>query len=159
MMDFTKDLPFPLAVTVLFVVVLLRASATYWLGRAAYAGAGRTRAHQALASRRFQTAQSWIGRWGAPVITLSFLTIGFQTAVNLAAGVIRMPLRRYLPAMAVGCVLWAVLYATVGFVTIEALGRLYELSPVTAKVLLVLLILGLSGFIALQIRNSKEEKA
>jgi membrane protein DedA with SNARE-associated domain len=159
MMDFTKDLPFPLAVTVLFVVVLLRASATYWLGRVAHAGAGRTRAQKALASRRFLTAQSWIGRWGAPVITLSFLTIGFQTAVNLAAGVIRMPLRRYLPAMAVGCVLWAVLYATVGFVTIEALGRLYELSPVTATVLLVLLILGLGGFIALQIRNSKEEKA
>jgi membrane protein DedA with SNARE-associated domain len=159
MMDFTRDLPFPLAVTVLFVVVLLRASATYWLGRAAHAGAGRTRAQKALASRRFLTAQSWIGRWGAPVITLSFLTIGFQTAVNLAAGVIRMPLRRYLPAMAVGCVLWAVLYATVGFVTIEALSRLYELSPVTATVLLVLLILGLGGFIALQIRNSKEEKA
>lgn len=35
------------------------------------------------------------------MVALSFLTVGFQTLVNLAAGAARMPLRRYLPAMVV----------------------------------------------------------
>ena len=48
-----------------------------------------------------------VARWGAPVVTLSFLTVGIQTLVNLAAGVMRMPLRRYIPALTVGAILWA----------------------------------------------------
>jgi len=53
-------------------------------------------------------------------VTLSFLTIRVQTAVNAAAGALRMPLRRYLPAVAAGALVWATIYATVGFVVLEA---------------------------------------
>jgi membrane protein DedA with SNARE-associated domain len=47
---------------------------------------------------------------------VSFLTVGFQTLINLAAGVTRMSLRHYLPAVVVGSVMWAFVYATIGFV-------------------------------------------
>lgn len=123
MMDRIEGLPFPLAVAILFVVVLLRGNATYWVGRVAHTGVGRTRARELLSSAGFRSAQTLISRWGAPVITVSFLTIGFQTVANLAAGATRMPLRRYLPAMIIGCGLWAIIYATVGFVTFAALRR------------------------------------
>ena len=53
-------------------------------------------------------------RWGVLAVPLSFLTIGVQTFVQLSAGVTRMPLRLYLPAVAVGCAMWAAVYATVG---------------------------------------------
>lgn len=158
MMDRIEGLPFPLAVAILFVVVLLRGNATYWVGRVAHTGVGRTRARELLSSAGFRSAQTLISRWGAPVITVSFLTIGFQTVANLAAGATRMPLRRYLPAMIIGCGHWAIIYASVGFVTFAALRRLYEQSPAAALVVASLLVLALAGFVAAQGRGRKPQE-
>lgn len=155
-MEFLKDWPYPVAVAVLFLIVLLRGNGTYWLGRAAHAGAKKTRMSRLLHTPAFQRAQRLISRWGAPVITVSFLTVGFQTLVNLAAGATRMPLRRYLPAMIVGCILWAFLYATVGFVTFAAWLRLYDKSPAGAIALLVVLAAALTIFIVRQVRNRND---
>ena len=106
----------------LFVVALLRAGATYALGRAAQNGARRTRIAKLMARPGFARVQDMVARWGAPVVTLSFLTVGIQTLVNLAAGVTQMPLRRYLPALAVGSLLWGFLYATVGLADVLRAG-------------------------------------
>jgi membrane protein DedA with SNARE-associated domain len=149
-MDFWRDWPYPLAVSILFLVILLRANATYWLGRAANAGANRTRLQRMLESSAYRRARELVVRWGAPVITVSFLTIGLQTLINLAAGVIRMPYRRYLPAMLIGGVLWAFLYATFGFVSFEVWQRLYDRWPGPAVGLLIALVLILVGFIVRQ---------
>ena len=43
-----------------------------------------------------------------------------QTFVQISAGVTRMPLRLYLPAVAVGSVVWALIYGTVGMAVILA---------------------------------------
>ena len=131
-MDFWRGWPYPVAVAVLFVIVLLRAGGTYALGRAAGAGAQRTRLARLMARRGFARVQEIVARWGAPVVALSFLTVGVQTLVNLAAGLTRMPLRRYVPALVIGSIIWALLYATVGFVTFAAWRRLYAISPVAA---------------------------
>ena len=152
-------MPFPLAVTALFVIVLLRAGGTYALGRVARSGASRTRVQRLAESPRFKRAQELLVRWGAPVVVLSFLTVGFQTLVNLAAGVGRMPLRRYLPALVIGGALWAFLYATVGFVTFAALARLYQLSPVGAVVGGLVLVGGLAGYIVWQVRRNHRTSA
>ena len=52
-MDFWRGWPYPVAVAVLFGIVLLRAGATYALGRAAGAGAQRTRLAKLMARPRF----------------------------------------------------------------------------------------------------------
>ena len=54
--------------------------------------------------------------WGVAAVPLSFLTIGLQTAINFSAGAMRMPVRRYLPAVIVGSLIWATIYATAGTV-------------------------------------------
>lgn len=149
-------LPYPWLVLTLFGIVMLRANATYWLGRGAESGAERTRLARVLRSERFRRAQRIVGRWGAPVVTVSFLTVGIQTLINLAAGVARMPLRRYLPAVTLGCVLWAFLYATVGVVTLAAWRRVYELSPAGATVGTIVLAGALAGFVAWQLRHREE---
>lgn len=158
-MDYFRGLPFPLAVSMLFVIVLLRAGGTYALGRVARSGASRTRVQRLAESPRFERAQELLARWGAPVVVLSFLTVGFQTLVNLAAGIGRMPLRRYLPALVIGGALWAVLYATVGFVTFAALARLYQLSPVGAVAGGLVLVGGLAGYIVWQVRRNHRTSA
>ncbi len=149
--------PFPATVAVLFVIVALRAGSTYGVGRAAQAGLRRTRFGHALNSPGFARAQATLARWGAPVVAASFLTVGLQTLINLAAGVGRMPLRHYLPALFVGSVLWALLYASVGFVTFAAWRRLYELSPAGAVGAAAVLVGGLAAFVIWRLRQSRAD--
>lgn len=65
-------------------------------------------------------AERFVRRVGAPAVTVSFLTVGFQTAVIAASGALRMPLTRFVPAAALGSAVWAVVYTTIGFAVVEA---------------------------------------
>ncbi|MDI3409237.1 DedA family protein [Streptomyces cavernicola] len=109
----------------LYVIVLLRAGGTFAVGRLAAAGARRSRFAEKFAQSKFQRVERAIQRWGAPVVAVSFLTVGFQTAANFLAGSMRMPLTRYVPALFVGGACWALLYATAGIGALEMLGRLF----------------------------------
>ncbi|MEZ5095703.1 MAG: VTT domain-containing protein [Nocardioides sp.] len=112
--------------------------ALYWLGRG-LRGAGDRR--RRLAERPgVLRAEALVRRFGAPAVALSFLTVGVQSAVNAAAGLLRMPARRYLPGLLVGAALWATVYTTVGFAVLYAvLGRAswWWLAAGAAGVLLV----------------------
>ena len=138
----TWDAPYAIVVAALWVIVMLRANATYWLGRGIAAGARRTKAAKLLDSRHYERGASWLNRWGAPAISVSFLTVGIQTVINLAAGVTRMPLRRYIPATIVGSIMWAFVYGTVGFVSFVALQRLWTLSPVAVVAIGLVVVAG-----------------
>ncbi|WP_405982802.1 DedA family protein [Streptomyces sp. NBC_00158] len=109
----------------LYAIVLLRAGGTFAVGWLAGAGARRSRFAGRVSSARFQRAERAIQRWGAPVVAVSFLTVGFQTAANFLAGSMRMPLPRYLPALFLGGAAWALIYATAGLGVLELLGRLF----------------------------------
>lgn len=102
----------------LFVVVLLRAQATYWLARGAASGAVLATGRQGFLgtmARWFdgpipRKGAAMLDKWGIIVIPLCFLTVGIQTAVNAGAGLVRMRWSTYTIAMIPGCVLWAQLY-------------------------------------------------
>jgi membrane protein DedA with SNARE-associated domain len=146
--------PFPIVVTALFCIVLTRANATYWAGRLVARGAHRTRAARWMDSAGYRRAVERLNRWGAPAVSLSFLTVGVQTVINLAAGAARMPLVRYIPATVVGSVAWAFLYGTVGFVGFEALALLWEHSPAIAIAAGVAAVAGLAWFVVRQTRRA-----
>ena len=102
----------------LFFVVLFRAQGTYWLGRLAAAGALAAEGREGFLGRLAawfngpvpRRGADLMERWGLIVIPLCFLTVGIQTAVNAAAGVVRMKWWTYTLCMLPGCVLWALLY-------------------------------------------------
>lgn len=146
--------PLMAVVSGLWVIVMARSNATYWLGRAMARGTANTRWRRMLESPHYATGQRWLDRWGAPAVTLSFLTVGIQTMVNLAAGVMRMPLRKYIPATAIGSVLWAFMYGTVGFIGWVAIERLWAFSPWLVLLLVLLLVLG----IIVHIKYGREER-
>lgn len=73
-----------------------------------------------LSGQRVARAEKVVGRWGAPAVTLAFLTVGVQSAILAAAGVLRMPLRRFVPALALGAAIWATIYTTIGMAVISA---------------------------------------
>ncbi len=139
MMDSIVSLPFVWAFLILFVVVMLRSNATYWAGRGLAAGGRRTKMQKHLDSPGALRAEKVIARWGAPAVSVSFLTVGVQTAINMSAGLCRMPLRRYIPATVVGSIAWACIYATIGLAAFDAALAAAAGSPL-ALVLLVLAV-------------------
>lgn len=126
------SLPFGVALAALFAIVMIRVNVTYWIGRGAVAGFAHTRFGSSLERPKAARAQALIQRWGPYAVVLSFLTIGLQTAINLAAGAARMPMCRYLPAAIGGSVIWALLYATIGLAALEAWLAVAAASPVGA---------------------------
>jgi membrane protein DedA with SNARE-associated domain len=105
------------------------------------------------AGRRWSLDAAWlrrgedvVRRFGAPAVTLCFLTVGVQTAVNLAAGTLRMPLRRYLPALLLGALLWAGVYLTVGIAVVEAFWG-------SGRPWLLLAVLAAAGLTAVAVRH------
>lgn len=104
----------------LFAGAMVRANATYWLGRGARHKGEDSRAARYLSNPVVRRAETLVARFGAPLVSLSFLTVGVQTAVNLAAGVLRMPLWRYEIAAVVGSLAWAAIYSTVGLAVLDA---------------------------------------
>jgi membrane protein DedA with SNARE-associated domain len=123
--DLVDGWPVWVVLAVLWFGAFVRGTATYWVGRGVRAGGGRSRWGDRLDSPLVHRAEGWVRRFGAPAVTLGFLTVGVQTAINASAGMLRMPQRRFLPAVALGAALWSVLYTTVGFTVVDAwLGRL-----------------------------------
>ena len=115
-----SDWPYALTFGVFFLLALARGSATYWAGRALRYGGQRTALGRHLDRPAVARAEALVGRFGAPAVAVSFLTIGFQTAVNAAAGALRMPWWRYVPGVMVGALFWASIYTTIGFAVLEA---------------------------------------
>src|SRR5690625_454270 len=132
----------------LYFIVLCRAGGTHLIGRAVRNGVSRIKSIQRLlASASYQRAERLLDRWGPPAVSVSFLTIGFQTAINLASGVIRMRWYRYLPALLIGGALWATVYTTIGSVSISAIGIAYNRWPVPTIIVTIVLIISLVGWI------------
>lgn len=131
------QLPLAQAVAFLFVVAMLRANATYWVGRGVIGGVARTRLSHRLDGPTMRRAERFMARWGLLAVPLSFLTVGVQSAVNATAGLTRVPLVRYLPAVSIGALLWAVVYATVGLAALYAAAALAIRSPWAAAALAV----------------------
>lgn len=137
MVDRILELPLVASIGVLWVIVLCRAGGTYALGRAAHRLAHRGRVADLLDAPRVTRAIGLVNRWGAPVVAVSFLTVGFQTAANAAAGLTRMPLVRYLPVLLLGGLAWACIYATIGLAAFALWFELLLASPWAAVGLLV----------------------
>ncbi|MCA5894899.1 VTT domain-containing protein [Isoptericola sp. NEAU-Y5] len=136
--------PFWVVYLAAFGIVMIRAQATYWAGRGVARGLSQGRFAQLLASPRATAAIERVHRWGPPAVTLSFLTVGIQTVINLSAGYLRMPYPRYLVALVLGCLAWAAIWTTVGSAVVNGAILLGLSHPVA----LVLLGVGVAALVA-----------
>lgn len=149
-------LPYAAIYLILFGIVLLRAGATYWLGRfIGSASLNSTRVATLARKPGFARAQDLVSSYGAPIVVFGFITIGFQTLINLASGFMKMPLPRYVPALLIGGALWALIYSTVGFVGFVAIAAAYERWPVPTVVVLAALVLAAAVYIAWRVRQRR----
>jgi membrane protein DedA with SNARE-associated domain len=115
-----QDLPVAAAYAFLVVVAFCRGGATYVLGRLVRRAGAASRRAELFERPMMLRAERLVRRVGPPVVSLSFLTVGVQSAVNASAGFLRMPLRHYLPALGLGAMVWAGVYVTVGIAVVQA---------------------------------------
>ncbi|SII95612.1 SNARE associated Golgi protein [Mycobacteroides abscessus subsp. abscessus] len=105
------------------------------------------RVERIMSGPRYRRAEAMIERFGAPVVAVSFLTVGLQTVVNLAAGTTGMSARRYVPALILGGSLWALIYSTVGLIGFRALAMAYAAAPGLTVGLGVFFVLAIAGLV------------
>lgn len=156
------DWSFPIAVTwlILFGIILARAGGTFLLGRLARRGFRKIeRIDTIMSGPKYRKAEAMIERWGAPVIVVSFLMIGVQTVLNLAAGTTGMSYRRYIPALAVGGSLWALIYSTVGLIGFKALATAYAAAPGLTVGVGACFVLAIVGLVIGLKKNDQTEPA
>lgn len=56
-----------------------------------------------------------LDRIGVPAVPLAYLTVGLQSAIIIAAGLVRMRWRTFSLAQIPGAAAWATIYSTIGF--------------------------------------------
>lgn len=136
--------PVGIAVVVLFAIVIARSHGTYWAARGVVRGAQQVhendrgpgwwratieRLEAWTSTRAAQRGLDLVRRWGPIAVTLAYLTIGLQTAIFAAAGLVRMPYLRFALASVPGAIVWAVVWATVGFGAVWGALALFAASP------------------------------
>lgn len=116
--------PFWAAWIFLFFGAMLRGQGTYWIGRGAAAGVAKgvtrtpnwwSRMQEKVVGRTTDRGRATLEKLGVLAIPLAYLTVGLQTAIILAAGLMRMPLGIFALAQLPGAAAWATIYSTIGF--------------------------------------------
>jgi membrane protein DedA with SNARE-associated domain len=130
------------AYVLLVVVVLCRAGGTYALGRLARRAGAASRRAEVFERPLFQRSEALVAKFGPPAVSASFLTVGLQSAVNLSAGFLRMPLLHYLPALVLGALIWAGIYLSVGVAVVSAWLAGERLLALLAAVALLAVVAG-----------------
>ncbi len=132
----------------------VRSQMTYWLGRGIARGV-ESRWQDALTRPAMRRATEAIQRRGMPVVPLSFGTVGFQTAVNAAAGVLRIPWLTYTLWAVPGWFLWSAIWMGGGLAAVLGGAALAAQSP---WVLAVVVLAGAVGALAL-VRRRRQRGA
>ena len=136
---------------------LARSQAIYWIGRGVAAGVLRSRWRERLDSQRVHRATRSVERWGMPIVPVAFLTIGFQSAVFAAVGLLRVHWLRYTVWTIPGALVWAAVWGGGGIAVVGALWALARTAPWAFAVAVALLVLtGVA--LALRLRRRREQR-
>lgn len=114
-----------------------RSQAIFWVGRGVAAGAQRSRWRERADSPRVRRATRTVERWGMPIVPAAFLTVGFQSAVFLAVGMLRIGWLRFTAWSLPGCLVWAALWGGGGLAALAGARELADRSPWLLAVALV----------------------
>ncbi|UFU01728.1 VTT domain-containing protein [Ruania suaedae] len=161
MPEFLTGLPFVLVLATLSAGAWLRGQLLYWIGRVPTDQAlrrtrpdqgWRRRAHDWLAGGGADAGIVAIRRWGLVAVPLCYVTVGFQSMVQAAAGILRITWWKYALAQIPGALAWGTIYSTIGFAVWEAALAAAAGSPVGIAVIAVLVVLAAVGVVVLRRR-------
>ncbi len=130
MSEWVDSLHWSTAIAFFWAGGIIRTSTIFAIGwYGAQRGSRYHAVNKLMASPLYLKTQQFVHRWGALAVPLCFFTWGFQTAVIMTTGITHMPLRRWIPAMLVGTLIWGIIYATIGMAVLWAWAQKPWLPP------------------------------
>lgn len=166
MSDFLTDGPFALVFVALFLGAMARGQLMYWAGRivteqtlqrTAPTEGWQLKVHSWLQGGGADAGIRAIRRWGLAIVPVGYLTVGFQSMVQVGAGVLRIKLLWYALAQIPGALAWALIYSTIGFAIWSALIAAAAGSPLGLAAILAVAIV-LVATIALRRRHRQRAR-
>lgn len=148
-----SELPFVALWLLFFLGAMARGNAMYALGRGITEGGRKSRFRRRFTGLRMDRAKEFVDRYGAIAVALSYLTVGFQSMVQVATGMARMSLWRFEPGALVGSIAWATIYTTIGFAVWQTWLGLVARSPWA-----FMAAIALTGLIAYGIHRRRARK-
>lgn len=156
MPSWMADWPFGWIYLFFVLGAALRSQALYWLGRGVRAGVLRSRYGERVESPRIRRAVRFVERWGMPAVPVSFLTVGFQSAVHTSCGLLRVGWLRYTLWAVPGWFAWALVWAGGGTAALVGAFTLAARSP-WALAGVVVVVLTAAAVLALRGRRRRAE--
>ena len=155
MEDMLANFPFWGAWIFMFILGTLRGQGTYWIGRGASSAAthvGSAEDNEStwakikawLNSDKTKTGRTLVHKIGVVAVPLSYLTVGLQTAVLAAAGLVRIQWWKFSVAQIPGAMAWATIYSGVGLAGWNAVLAVFTgegIGPAIALIIVLALVL------------------
>ena len=166
--EMLSNFPFWGAWIFMYVLGTLRGQGTYWIGRGASSAAthvGSEEEHDSkwaqikawLNSDRTKTGRTLVHKIGVVAVPLSYLTVGLQTAVLAAAGLVRIQWWKFTVAQIPGAIAWATIYSGVGLAGWSAVLAIFTgdgIVPAIVFVVLVAVVIAAIVFVSKSLRKN-----
>ena len=170
--EMLSNFPFWGAWIFMYVLGTLRGQGTYWIGRGASSAAthvGSEEEHDSkwaqikawLNSDRTKTGRTLVHKIGVVAVPLSYLTVGLQTAVLAAAGLVRIQWWKFTVAQIPGVIAWATIYSGVGLAGWSAVLAIFTgdgIVPAIVFVVLVAVVIAAIVFVSKSLRKNSAAK-
>ncbi|WLP86047.1 VTT domain-containing protein [Corynebacterium stationis] len=170
--EMLSNFPFWGAWIFMYVLGTLRGQGTYWIGRGASSAAthvGSEEEHDSkwaqikawLNSDRTKTGRTLVHKIGVVAVPLSYLTVGLQTAVLAAAGLVRIQWWKFTVAQIPGAIAWATIYSGVGLAGWSAVLAIFTgdgIVPAIVFVVLVAVVIAAIVFVSKSLRKNSAAK-
>ena len=170
--EILSNFPFWGAWIFMYVLGTLRGQGTYWIGRGASSAAthvGSEEEHDSkwaqikawINSDRTKTGRTLVHKIGVVAVPLSYLTVGLQTAVLAAAGLVRIQWWKFTVAQIPGAIAWATIYSGVGLAGWSAVLAIFTgdgIVPAIVFVVLVAVVIAAIVFVSKSLRKNSAAK-
>ncbi|TRY19730.1 hypothetical protein FOJ82_02265 [Tessaracoccus rhinocerotis] len=161
---------FPIGITFIlfFLGAMVRGQATYWLGRIiTEQSLKRTRptsgwskrVHDWLQGDSVGRGAGFIRKFGVAAVPFAYLTVGLQTLIIAAAGVMRISIIAFTIAQVPGALAWATIYTTVGFAVWGAVFGALQGNPVLTALLVLMVVAVIVAIVRRRRRRAAVEAA
>jgi membrane protein DedA with SNARE-associated domain len=136
------------------LATVIGASVLYWLAaRGGRPLIERYRRFLHLDAAKLARAEAWMGRNATQAIILGRLMPGLRIVTPLAAGVFKVPSRIFLPALAIGALLYAAFWLALGVFFGPSIIAVLEGPRLTARLVISMVLLVGLGLLTWQVRR------
>ncbi|MFC6882008.1 MULTISPECIES: DedA family protein [Actinomadura] len=157
MRDTFWGMPLWLGAAVAVLIIFVRGQVYYWIGRTVGPRVYTSRIGRRVGEHRLRRVEAMVARRGALAVFAAHWVAGLRHAIPVSAGVVRMPLPRYLAASALGSALWTPPWVVGGYAVVWGWLEVFGRSPAATAALVAAVAALVAGLVAYRRRRRAPE--